>query len=173
MKLTYTLAAVLAGFASAQVYSGPLYVYGSTTTPEVNNLQVFSNGENIYLGDYKALNDPEYAPVTSRIYLNPNTTGLSQKPTWSNRILAEPNYTGASGLKVVALDPNAGNLADYRTKWIAYGTAIFAAADSGDASYSGREYAEKSTIAGVWDVYAYWIGSADNHWFNFRTKQIA
>jgi hypothetical protein len=156
--------------------------------------------ETIYLGDSKALNDPEYAPVicnstqhpplvppltsfadsldlsgddtTAKIYLNPNTTGLSQKPTWSNRILAEPNYTGASGLKAVALDPNAGNLADYRTKWFAYHSLLFSAADNGDASYSGREYAERSAVSGVWDVYAYWIGSADNHHFNFRTAPI-
>ncbi|CAH0028842.1 unnamed protein product [Clonostachys rhizophaga] len=184
MKVTYALAASLASLASAQVYSGPLYVYGDSTTTEVNDLQVFSNGETIYLGDYRALNDPEYAPVTysldlsnnvgtAKIYLNPNTTGLSQKPTWSNRILAEPNYTGASGLRVVALDPNAGNLAEYRTKWLAYHSAIFSAADNGDASFSGREYAERSAVPGVWDVYAYWIGSADNHHFNFRTNQIA
>ncbi|CAG9990123.1 unnamed protein product [Clonostachys byssicola] len=182
MKVVYTLIAALASFASAEVYSGSLYVYGDSTTTEVNNLQVFSNGETIYLGDSKALNDPEYAPViysldldnvvTAPIYLNPNTTGLAQKPTWSNRILAEPNYTGASGLKAVALDPNAANLADYRTKWFAYHSLIFSVADNGDASYSGREYAERSAVSGVWDVYAYWIGSADNHRFNFRTDPI-
>lgn len=44
MKATYTLTAALASLASAQVYSGPLYVYGDSTTTEVNNLQVFSNG---------------------------------------------------------------------------------------------------------------------------------
>lgn len=44
MKVTYALAVALASFASAQVYSGPLYVYGDSTTTEVNGLQVFSNG---------------------------------------------------------------------------------------------------------------------------------
>ncbi|RGP69679.1 hypothetical protein FSPOR_4491 [Fusarium sporotrichioides] len=122
----------LASYVAAADNSKPfsIYAYG----PGVGGLQVFSSGDELYVGNFSRLDDSQAAPLQFTVSndeweASPNTTALpgDRHPTWSNRSLVVPGPSSSS--RTVRLVNDTADADDYISSFMLYGSFLMVEED--------------------------------------------